>query len=286
MMEPGCPSPNQTEEALLLEVRTRARAVAGRLFRNRSVADDVAQEAALDCLTRLRDGTWTVPPEALEAYVTCFVLRRRTDRRRRRAAGAERDAAHLRELEATPHAWMEPGVGTGEEQEKELAALYHATLKSMPEVTRRVFLLVRETGESYNGVSELLGMSPKSVGSHMVRALGIFREALRAKGIAVPPEKQPRFSDGGRRPGAKGKARPARPEENVVEPPTAEELAELADYAAIRRTIAVLRAEIRRQLGYDDDFDEFLYGGRLLAGYEVESFRQENGAPSRRIGAL
>jgi RNA polymerase sigma-70 factor (ECF subfamily) len=176
------------DEAQLLErVHASARAMARRLVKSRDRADDIAQDAAAECLTRLRGGTWDVTPERLDAYVATIVWRRRSLMRSQRRQAAARDWTYLREIAASTRAWMDPET---QWQERELTALYNTTLESLPPRCRQAFIAVREHDQSYAEAARTLGVSEKMIAKFITQAQRVFRVALRARGIRVPPEKR------------------------------------------------------------------------------------------------
>ena len=156
------------DEAQLLErVHASARAMARRLVKSRDRADDIAQDAAAECLTRLRGGTWDVTPERLDAYVATIVWRRRSLMRSQRRQAAARDWTYLSEIAASTRAWMDPET---QWQERELAALYNTTLQSLPPRCRQAFIAVREHGQSYAGAARTLGVSEKMIAKFITQA--------------------------------------------------------------------------------------------------------------------
>lgn len=130
----------------------------------------------------------------LEAYVGGMLRLHQRKLYRNWKRAAQRDAEYLRETSASTHSWMDP-----EENwlEREYAALYDNTLRSLPPACRSVFIAVREDEQSYEEAAESLGTSVKMVAKHMTEAHRIFREALRAYGIEPPREKAGRRSAGG-----------------------------------------------------------------------------------------
>lgn len=75
---------------------------------------------------------------------------------------------------------------TAPEQEHELEArdllrTYEQAVESMPEKTRRVFLMRRVDGLSYREIHERLGISIATVEYHMVKALGYLSDALEVR---------------------------------------------------------------------------------------------------------
>ena len=176
------------DEAQLLErVHASARAMARRLVKSRDPADDIAQDAAAECLMRLRGGTWDVTPERLDAYVATIVWRRRNLMRSQRRQAAARDWTYLREISASTRAWMNPET---QWQERELAALYNSTLESLPHRCRQAFIAVREHGQSYAEAARTVGVSEKMIAKFITQAQRVFRSVLRERGIRVPREKR------------------------------------------------------------------------------------------------
>jgi RNA polymerase sigma factor (sigma-70 family) len=160
--------------------------MARRLVRSRDRADDIAQDVAADCLARLRSGTWDVEPERLDGYLATIVVRRRNAMRLSRRRTAARDWTYLREIAASTRSWMDPAV---QWEERELAALYSATLESLPYRCRQAFMAVREHGQSYADAGRTLGVSEKMIAKFITQAQQVFRRVLRERGIRVPREK-------------------------------------------------------------------------------------------------
>ena len=240
------------DEAQLLErVHARARAMARRLVKSRDRADDLAQEAAAECLMRLRSRTWDVAPERLDAYVATIVRRRRKLMRSQRRQAAARDWTYLSEISASTRAWMNPET---QWQERELAALYDTTLASLPPRCRQAFIAVREHDESYAEAARTLGVSEKMIAKFITQAQRVFRSVLRERGIRVPPEKrrvriapttfvsrQKRSATEATGPRTDANERAVAERETRARAREAEFEAQLA---AFRRTSAFLRAEL------------------------------------------
>jgi hypothetical protein len=101
------PAPAFEGDALVVEIHRQARALAETHVRS-DVADDIAQDVALECLIMIRAGRWSVRHADL-TNVLCGVVRQRVvDWRRCRALGHERNAEYWRDLEDSEHAWMSP----------------------------------------------------------------------------------------------------------------------------------------------------------------------------------
>lgn len=174
-------------DALVVEIHKQVRTIAGNLM-SHDRADDVTQDVLLDCLERMRDGTWNVAPEHLEAHLVCVVLRRRSDTRKRRGRTASRDAHFLKDISASTHTWMHQEAKL---EQRELTALYEEVLSALGPMCRRAFVLVREAGLSYAEAAEELGVSEKSVAAQITRAQRVFRDVLRERAIVVPMERLP-----------------------------------------------------------------------------------------------
>jgi RNA polymerase sigma-70 factor (ECF subfamily) len=236
---------------LLERVHASARAMARRLVKSTDRADDIAQDAAAECLTRLRGGTWDVTPERLDAYVATIVWRRRSLMRSQRRQAAARDWTYLSEISASTRAWMNPET---QWQERELTALYDTTLQSLPPRCRQAFIAVREHGQSYAGAARTLGVSEKMIAKFITQAQRGFRVALRARGIWVPPEKRkamqaPTAFVSRTMPVTAAAAAPRTDtEERAVAEREARQRAREAEFeahlAAFRRTSAFLKAEL------------------------------------------
>jgi len=78
--------------------------------------------------------------------------------------------------------------------ERRLLAVVDRALDDLPDRCREAFLLVRERGLSYREAAEVLGISPKTIDAHMVRAVRALRGAVR--GRSTPGESE-RASEGG-----------------------------------------------------------------------------------------
>jgi RNA polymerase sigma factor (sigma-70 family) len=181
----GATDGGDDETRLVERVHASARALARRVVRGKQRADDIAQDVALDFLTRLHSGV-EIKPERLDAYVATIVLRRRSDMRLRRRRSAARDWAYLGEIAASRRAWMEPAT---QWEERELAALYRDTLESLPARCRQAFVAVREDGQSYAEAARTVGVSVKMIAKLITQAQRVFRDVLRERGIRVPREK-------------------------------------------------------------------------------------------------
>ncbi|WP_221390952.1 sigma-70 family RNA polymerase sigma factor [Dyadobacter sp. NIV53] len=63
-------------------------------------------------------------------------------------------------------------------EEVELRQAYHAVISRLPVKTRKAYVLNRETGLTYKGVAEELGISIKTVEAQISRAISLLRQEL------------------------------------------------------------------------------------------------------------
>ncbi len=164
----------QIDTAVLVDIGERARRHAARIV-DRDTAEDIAQDLVIDCLERMRAGTWSVRPDGIDAYVGCVVRRRTIDGLRRAQSRAEREAEHARELTEGVHAWMEPELAL---EARELEALRVRAMAELPEACRRAYLLVREQKASYAEAAAVLGVTTSAVNANVVRAQRKLRARL------------------------------------------------------------------------------------------------------------
>ena len=177
-------------DELLVEIHRLAHRIARRVVRPRHVADecaeDVAQDVVLYCLIRMRKGRWDLGDRVLDSHIGCLVRRRWNAIKRQRRAGMERDMLFLRDIDASVRPWMDPEAKM---EEDELQTLWAATFAKMPPMRRAAYELVRHRQWSYARAAERLGITPKGVQGHVVRAQDAFRAALRGRGVVMPLEK-------------------------------------------------------------------------------------------------
>jgi RNA polymerase sigma factor (sigma-70 family) len=171
------------DERLLLEISTLAHTFVIGLVPKHS-REDVAQDATLECLIRMRAGEWDVAPEAVVSYVFRAVERKAIDYARRRKGRRIREEVHGREMEDGVHAWMRPDISGAD---RELHALYTRTLESLPPACQRTYVMVREQGMSYEDAAHALGISRSAVSANIVRAQRAFRRELLARDVVPPP---------------------------------------------------------------------------------------------------
>jgi RNA polymerase sigma-70 factor (ECF subfamily) len=137
---------------------------------NRDAADDVVQGV----FARIWDNRahWVV--RDLHHYLYAAVSRGALSYYR--WVAVRRRAAPLLTLEAASHA--APAPADVEFEAAELRRRLERAIAALPPRTRAAFVLSRGQGLSYGEVASQMGISPKTVGVHIGRALGILRKTL------------------------------------------------------------------------------------------------------------
>ena len=138
------------------------------MLRDRSTAEDVAQEVMLELWRRRAD---VVIQESLRAYLL-RATRNRSLNQLRHANVQRRAEPHL----MTDEAVSPPGAS--EVVADELRAAIGAAVAELPPACREVFRLSREQGLKYSEIASTLGISVKTVESQMGKALRHLRERL------------------------------------------------------------------------------------------------------------
>lgn len=165
------------DDAFLIEVSTHARRYARRfsLLGDSQDADDIAQDVVCECLIALRNGKGVVIATNIASFVRTMVLRRLVDALRADTRRHARDEEYMHDLADQPHVWMSPEMAL---EAEELDNVVHRAIASLPPVCRRVYLMIREDGHSYQEVAQSLGISPNTVREHLVDAQRRLRIAL------------------------------------------------------------------------------------------------------------
>jgi RNA polymerase sigma factor (sigma-70 family) len=152
------------DDAIVIDIariaERRAREIVGE-----QRARDLAHDVVLECLVKLRAGTWKVAVSSLQAFVCRMVRRRAIDAVRRSQRSDVRNGEHARERREGAHAWMSPELAM---EERELLELHGRTLASLPSGCRRAYVMVREEEATYEAAAERLGLSPATVNVHVV----------------------------------------------------------------------------------------------------------------------
>ncbi len=173
----------KAEADLLVEITSIARKQARR-FVDAETSRDIAQDVALECLIRIREGTHEIDLERLPGLAARMAQARGRDHRRRERRRERPDEDYMRELTDSTHAWMEPDAAVHEE---ELEQFRERTIAELPEGCRRTYTLVREEGRTYEEAAVELGVSRSTVHAHVVLAQRRFREGLPRHAVPVPP---------------------------------------------------------------------------------------------------
>jgi RNA polymerase sigma-70 factor (ECF subfamily) len=140
-----------------------------RMLHDRAAAEEVVQNVFLKiCERGLPGRAGTVSRAYLYAAARNDVIdNARALRRVERHVAAVQRA----DMEVAPDA-------ASETEYRELVALVRCALATLPRRPREVFLLSRRDGLDYVGIARALGLSVKTVESHMRRALSALRTAL------------------------------------------------------------------------------------------------------------
>jgi RNA polymerase sigma-70 factor (ECF subfamily) len=179
-MEHGTVANQLNDEQLVVQIASLARGFAMNIVAE-DLADDIAQDVALQCWVKIRGGQWRVEAAELRTFVRRVVRRRAVDLLRRSQARDQRHAEYALEASASHHAWMSPELAC---EERELTEFHEQALGRLPELCRRTYLMVREEEETYQGAALRLGVQRTTVSAHVVSAQQRFRRELAARGIS------------------------------------------------------------------------------------------------------
>ena len=173
--------PSRTElspdDAILLHISTLARHYARLLpiLGDDDELEDIAQDVVCACLVALRSGNGIPRTFDIASFVRMMVVRRAIDSRRRTSRRKAREAAHMAELVDMPRLWMSPEAAL---EAEEAETFLQRAIATLPPVCRRVYLMVREDGYSYQSVATALGISRNTVREHLVAAQKRLRTEL------------------------------------------------------------------------------------------------------------
>jgi RNA polymerase sigma factor (sigma-70 family) len=151
------------DDDVIIEISRIARKIAGKRFRS-DVADDVAQDVVLECLTKLRAGELRVDPSSLTALVRQMVDRQAIDRLRQQDRSTEREAEFERERVSLQRDWMNPEATR---EDRELEEFRERAMAMLPPMARRVYQLVRDRGMTHEAAAQELGITRPTVEWHM-----------------------------------------------------------------------------------------------------------------------
>ncbi len=144
------------------------------LIHDRTAAHDLVQEAFLE-LWRMR--TRLDPDRSLEALLYRIMRNRAYNRQRNRRTRAAR-RADLRRESALDHEG--PPLPDAALDARALEERLRAWIDELPARQRESLLLSRYEGMSHEEVAAVMGISPRTVNNHIVRALKTLRERLDA----------------------------------------------------------------------------------------------------------
>jgi RNA polymerase sigma-70 factor, ECF subfamily len=140
-----------------------------RLVEDRAAAEDVVQDTFL----RVWTGRMKSSKGPVRAYLYRVSRNLALDELRRRRARSKRELRHgSTQLTA-------PQTPVDVLQNKRLQAAVNAAIQALPERRREAFTLVYLRALSYAEVSEIMGISQKTLGNHISAALSELRQALR-----------------------------------------------------------------------------------------------------------
>jgi RNA polymerase sigma factor (sigma-70 family) len=167
--------PADAEIQLLTEISRIARGFARRRYPS-DIADDVAQTVVLECLEKIRAGTWNVRQQSLRVLVRRIARGKGANYVRREVRLAEREEEYGREIAEARHEWMEPDAAN---REHEIEAFRERAMAMLPPRSRRIYELVRD-GMSYDEAAQQLGIKRPTVAWHVYTANQKIRQALSA----------------------------------------------------------------------------------------------------------
>jgi RNA polymerase sigma factor (sigma-70 family) len=143
--------------------------LAWRVVRDRSAAEDVAQEA----LARLAEAAILQrPDDEVDAWLTRVCMNRACSTLRSRSRASDRDDRAGRRDAVTVG-----GDPAGDVVAREERDAVRAALAQLPD-RQRIVLVLRHDGYRYAEIAEAVGVSPGSVGTLLARAERAFRLAF------------------------------------------------------------------------------------------------------------
>jgi len=160
-MRPSEPSLHEHTKTLYSQHHTW---LAGWLRRRMSGAD-CAADLAQDTFLRVLTAKEATPPAEPRAFLATIARRLLANYRRREAL----EHAYLEALASLPEALV-PGPEECKLVLEALCAIDRA-LGTLPDKAREAFLLARLEGLTYDEIAERLGVTTRTVGNYMVRAV-------------------------------------------------------------------------------------------------------------------
>ena len=145
------------DDELVVQIASLARGFATNIVAA-DLADDIAQDVALECWVKIRGGQWRDDPSELRTFVRRVVRRRAVDLLRRSQARDQRHAEYAREACESHPTWMSPELAY---EERELTELHEQALGRLPELCRRTYSMVRDEEETYQRAASRLDVPPR-----------------------------------------------------------------------------------------------------------------------------
>ena len=153
-------------DRLLITAAPRLYRLALRMGANRYDARDLVQDTLERALKRHQD--FTIGTN-LEAWLATIMRRIHIDRYRKTRRWAEPLPTEL--LAAPEPETQEPATGIAEED-------VWTAVERLPQVYRKAYLLFAAQGRSYREIADDLGISPRTVGTRILRARRQLRQIL------------------------------------------------------------------------------------------------------------
>jgi RNA polymerase sigma-70 factor (ECF subfamily) len=141
---------------------------ASRILDDMSAAEDVVQEVFVRIWKRRTE--W--PPRSVKGFLFRTTRNLALDALRSRDARRERERSGGREL------LRRPRTADGVLKERELSEVLDRAIQSLPERRREAFTLAYFEHLSYEEISAVMDISPRTVGRHISSALTHLREVL------------------------------------------------------------------------------------------------------------
>jgi DNA-directed RNA polymerase specialized sigma24 family protein len=144
--------------------------------------EDIVGDIVLHCLRKIRSRKWRRVPANVQALVRKLTSDRIADVRRRRRVQNGLTREFLRGARPTDRHWMSADCGW---DETSIDAFQAEVMKKLSPRCRRAYYLVRVEGLSHERAAELMGISHRTVETHILVANRAFRAELQLVGVPV-----------------------------------------------------------------------------------------------------